>query len=406
MPGIGIVGAGISGLQLALRLQQEGFQTTLYADRSAEQVAAGPPLNLVVRFGHTRARERQLGVSHWNEPEYSMHGVWLNALGELELTFHGRLTEPGSNVDFRLYLPRLMADYVERGGTIEPVGAELESVLRLATRHDLTVVATGRKSVVAELFPRDSVRSAHTTPQRKLTAGFYTGIEPRPDFALHYQLCPGVGEIFSGPFLSLGGLTHGLNIEAVPGGPLEYLSELSYVDDPAGFRRAVLAELAEHAPGLRERIDGREFDLTRPIDLLQGGITPTVRTGWAELPHGGFAMAVGDAWVLNDPVTGQGANLGSHSAFVLADAILDGGPYDEKFCRRTEDAMWEFAGPVTEWTNAFLAPPPDHAVELLMAANEDPRIADAFVDNFNDPVRMWQVLGTPDGTATWLKEFV
>src|SRR5262249_40476677 len=151
------------------------------------------------------------------------------------LGFHGSLEEPGSNVDFRVYLPRLMADYVERGGTIEPVGADLESVLRLATRHDLTVVATGRKSVVAELFPRDPVRSTHTTPQRILTAGFYTGIEPRPDFALHYQLCPGVGEIFSGAFLSLGGLTHGLNIEAVPGGPLEHLSGLSYVDDPAGF---------------------------------------------------------------------------------------------------------------------------------------------------------------------------
>src|SRR5256885_4800467 len=52
------------------------------------------------------------------------------------------------------------------------------------------------------------------------------------------------------------------------------------------------------------------------------------------------------SWVVNDPVTGQGANLGSHSAFVLADVIAAGGPYGAEFCRRAEAAMWEFAGPV------------------------------------------------------------
>jgi hypothetical protein len=35
-----------------------------------------------------------------------------------------------------------------------------------------------------------------------------------------------------------------------------------------------------------------------------------VRAGWAALPGGKYAMAMGDAWVVNDPVTGQGANLG------------------------------------------------------------------------------------------------
>src|SRR5256885_15045136 len=105
------------------------------------------------------------------------------------------------------------------------------------------------------------------------------------------------------------------------------------------------------------------------------------------------------SWVVNDPVTGQGANLGSHSAFVLADVIAAGGPYGAEFCRRAEAAMWEFAAPVSQWSNAVLEPPPHHAVELLMAANDDHPIADAFGDNFNAPLQMWAAPAAAAGAA-------
>jgi 2-polyprenyl-6-methoxyphenol hydroxylase-like FAD-dependent oxidoreductase len=403
MSGIAIVGAGISGLHLALRLQQAGMPTTLYAERSPEDVAAGPPPNLAVRFEHTRARDRQLGVAPWDEPEYGMYGVNFAAAGDPPLDFWGGLTHPGSSIDFRVYLPHLMASYAERGGAIEILAPDPEAITTLATRHDLVVVASGRRSVT-QLFPRDPSRSPYTAPQRMITAALYLGIGQDPRNGLEYHLCPGVGEIFSIAFHTQQGTLRGINIEAIPGGPLEYLSTLSYEKDPRAFRTSVLKELAEHAPSLRERIDEHEFDLPRPRDVIQGGITPTVRAGWAALPEG-YAVAVGDAWVVNDPVTGQGANLGSHSAFALAEEILAGGPYDEAFCRRAEARMWEWAGPVTEWTNSFLLPPPPHALELLGAAGQDRRIADAFIDLFNDPVTMWKVLGSPDGTATWLRSF-
>jgi 2-polyprenyl-6-methoxyphenol hydroxylase-like FAD-dependent oxidoreductase len=360
-----------------------------------------------VRFGHTLARERTLGVDHWDSPDHTMYGAHFHA--PPPLGFYGELSEPGSAVDFRIYLPRLMADYAERGGKIERISPDVESVRRIAEHHDVVVVATGRRSI-AELFPRDPERSPYTEPQRILTAGFFRGIEPMARTALHYQLCPEVGEIFSIRMLSFDGPVHGMNIEAIPGGPLERLAHLSYEADPAGFNRAVLTLLAEHAPQLRARIDDRVFDLARPGDLLQGGITPTVRSAWTVLTEGKplsqrkYCLAVGDAWVVNDPIAGQGANLGSHSAFVLAEEIIAGPPYEEAFCRRAEEAMWAYARPVTEWSNAFLRPPPPHALELLAAASAEPRIANAFLDNFNDPPGMWRALGTPDGAAAWLHE--
>lgn len=96
MPDIGIVGAGISGLHLALRLQQAGVTTTLYAERSPEAMAAGPPPNLAVRFEHTRARERELGVAPWDSPEYSMSGATFSAHGEPSLRFWGRMSQPAA----------------------------------------------------------------------------------------------------------------------------------------------------------------------------------------------------------------------------------------------------------------------------------------------------------------------
>jgi hypothetical protein len=399
LPDIGIVGAGISGLQLALRLQQAGVTTRLYSERTAAELAAARPQNLAVRFEHTRARERQLGVAPWDSPEYGMAGAAFSAHGEPSLGFFGRLRQPGSAVDFRVYLPHLMAEYENRGGDIEISPADAETVVALGNRHELVVVASGRRGVTG-LFPRDPTRSPYTEPQRVITAGLYRGFTRDPRDGLHFRLIPGIGEIFSIRLLTTEGPVTGVNIEAVPGGPLAHLAELTGLDE---LNRAVLAAFTEYVPGLRERIDEREFGLARPNDLLRGAITPTVRTGWAALPGNTYAMAVGDAWVVNDPVAGQGANLASHSAFVLAEEIITGGPYDESFCRKAEARMWEYARPVTEWSNAFLQPPPQHALQILVAASADERIADAFVDNFNDPVTQWNALGTPEGAEAWLR---
>jgi hypothetical protein len=183
--------------------------------------------------------------------------------------------------------------------------------------------------------------------------------------------------------------------EAVPGGPLELLTHLP-CDDLQGFTRTVESLLAEHAPRVAERID--TLALLGPDDLLQGALTPVVRQPWAVLPTGRIALAIGDAWITNDPITGQGANLGSHCAWVTADAIVAGGPYDESFAQRLGAKMWKFAGPVTEWTNASLQPPPDHVLAFLAAAAHDQKLADLFFNLFNDPVRLWAILSDPDRT--------
>ncbi|MGW1467988.1 styrene monooxygenase/indole monooxygenase family protein [Streptomyces sp. NPDC002308] len=400
MPDIAIVGAGISGLHLALRLQQAGVTTTLYAERTSEEVAAGRPLHLPVRFGRTRQRERELGVAHWEGRENGTYGVNLVAEGEPDIRFLGRLDEPASGVDFRVYLPRLTADYLERGGRVEVLKPEPAEIDRIAPRHDLVVVAAGRAAT--GLFARDEARSPYRTPQRVLTAGLLRGIAPVDPGHIHFQVTEG-GEIFSTRILTADGPVHGVVVEALPGGPLERLAAFDHLADPAGFAAELLGLIEKYAPDLRQRIDAREFALAKPGDALQGGITPVVRESWTTLPSGRIALALGDAWVVNDPLTGQGANLGSRSAFELADLITEGGPLDEDFARRAAARLWRIAEPVVGWSNLNIGPPAEHLGQIFVTATGDQRVADAFVRNFNDPEAMWEVVKSPEATASWLK---
>jgi 2-polyprenyl-6-methoxyphenol hydroxylase-like FAD-dependent oxidoreductase len=117
------------------------------------------------------------------------------------------------------------------------------------------------------------------------------------------------------------------------------------------------------------------------------------------LDDGRHALALGDAWVVNDPITGQGANIGSHCAWEMAAALAAADVVDENFAARLEEQLWAFAGPVSAWTNAFLEPPPPHVLELLGLASTRQPVADAFARGFADPARFATQLATPEGVA-------
>ena len=396
--GVGIVGTGISGLTLALLLQREGVETTVYSPSTPDGIRRSRLPNTVARFEPTLARERELGVDHWAFPDCTMTGLSFYAGVDPPVGFFGRSAGPIQAVDFRVLLPRFLEDYLERGGRLEvtegePAPADVE---RWSERHELIVVAVGRGSM-ATLFPRDPARSPYDRPQRRLCAALLRGIDLPDPLSVSFNVAPGAGEIFQMAVWSAEGMVSNLLIEAVPGGPLERLAEMRPDDDPAAFCAEVERLVAAHCPPIAERVHPGRLELLGPLDVLQGAVTPTVRRGWAPLGTGRFAVAVGDAWITNDPITGQGANLGSQCAWLLGRAVAAGGPYDEGFCQRVEAAMWEYAEPVTMWTNAFLGPPPPHVFGLLGAAASDPRVAAAFIDLFSDPPAMWRTVSSPDG---------
>src|SRR5689334_1244359 len=92
MTSIGIVGAGIAGLQLGLYLQQQGITTTLYSDKTATQILNSRLPNTPARFAHTVERERQLNVDHWSGTGIKLRYVEMYIGGDFPLAFRGDLT--------------------------------------------------------------------------------------------------------------------------------------------------------------------------------------------------------------------------------------------------------------------------------------------------------------------------
>ncbi len=400
MTGIGIVGTGISGLNLALALQQRGVPSVVYAERTADELRGGRLPNSVVRYGPTISREAALGVNHWDGVEVRAERVYFGAVGT-PLSFSGPLPQGGSAVDFRILLPQLLDDFEDRGGSVVVGPVTPESVAELVNRHDLVVIASGRDKADA-FFPRDPARSVHDAPQRRLYAGLWHGVDQLDPPGLSYSLSPGAGEVFQAPFLSKDGPVSVVLVDAIPDGPLAPMTELTYESDAAAFEALTMRLLHDHAPGIRERVTEAEFHLTDPLDVFQGALTPTVRRGWSEVTPGRFAVALGDAWVLNDPITGQGANLGSACAAELAALIVENDTYDERFCEEVDRRLWALAEPVCMFTNAFLAPPPPHVLGVLGEATADQRVADAFIANFADPAAMCSALASEAGAAQFL----
>lgn len=392
---VGIVGAGIAGLHLALRLRQLGVPATVYSGQTPDGMRAARPRAFPSRFAATQSREHSLGVAHWPG---RISGWDFVLAGDRPLAFHADLGTASGVVDLRVYLPRLLEDFADRGGDVR---VEVDPLDRLAARHELVVVANGNRSV-GPLFPPVPDLSPYDRPQRLLCCGIYRGIGADKPDVMDVQFVPGVAEMLRFAWLTPTGPAHVLAFEALPGGPLAGLAELDAAADPAGFDRAVLAALGTWFPAVRDRV-ADDFGLLGPGELVQGGLVPVVRRGWARLTDQVGALAIGDAWITNDPLAAQGANLGSWTAFAAADAIAaHRGPYDEAFCRAASARFWPHASAVVGWSNAFLAELPPHGHDLLAAAAADPGVADAYANAFDDPELMWRTLSGPAAVAEFI----
>jgi len=402
---VAIVGAGTAGLHLALLLQKRGLEPTLYAERSADEVLRGRLPNTVVHNYRTRAREREIGANLWDESAPPIEGHWHSIpAGPQPLDFPGYFPNPSLSVDYRLYQSRLLEEFEERGGRVEVGAVGADDLNRLAARHDLIAVSTGRGGLT-ELFPPIAARSPFREPARRLSGGLYTGIADAGDpHHVVLSLLGPLGEIINIPMQTHDGVLEVLLFECVPGDDLEAVALTPYVDDPKTHDRLVLEKIRTYAPRVYERVDESSFGVADPSSILQGAIVPTVREGYARLGGGTYAIALGDAHVLLDPVVGLGANAASISAFVVGEAILEGGPYDEAFCRRVDERRLPAVLAHFDFTNFMLAPRP-HLFEIIGAMSQNPALSNDFTDNFTDPARHLEHLASPEATAAYVASF-
>jgi 2-polyprenyl-6-methoxyphenol hydroxylase-like FAD-dependent oxidoreductase len=400
---IGIIGAGVAGLHLGLHLRQHGVDAVILTDTRPEDYRGARLQNTVAHHHGTLALERALGIDHWPVEQCGYFAHYHYFGGEFPLAFRGHPTAAGRSVDYRIYLPQLMADFAERGGVIEYGAIAEHDVPALVQRFDLIVVCTGR-TPLGRLFARDARHSPLEKPQRSLQAGLFTGIRGQEPRGVMLSIAPGHGELVELPILSFGGPVTGLLLENLPGGDFEELQHLRYEDDPRRFRETFLAKLATHHPLIHERIDAQSFDLCSPRDQLQGAITAVVREGHRPLGDEKWAIALGDAHVTVDPALGQGANAAAYAAAILGEEIVRQDIFDERFCEEVDARRMDRILCAARWTQRMLEPPSAELRQLIAVMSQNQALLDAFSDGFSRPDLQWRRLGTPARILRWIAE--
>ncbi|MFG2761381.1 styrene monooxygenase/indole monooxygenase family protein [Streptomyces wuyuanensis] len=400
-----IVGAGQSGLQLALGLQAQGYEVTLMSNRTADEIRSGRVMSTQCMFHTALQHERDLQINFWESQAPKIEGLGVSVSGpesQRVIDWVGKLDGYAQSVDQRLKMAGWMETFAQRGGQLVIHGAAVSDLDYFARTYDLVLVSAGKGELVS-MFGRDASRSPYSEPQRALAVSYVHGLGPRPEHpdydAVRCNLVPGVGELFIMPTLTLSGRADILFWEGIPGGPLDVFQG---VKDPAEHLSLTLELMEKYTPW--EYARATKVELTDANGTLAGRYAPTVRNPIGRLPGGGLVLGVADVVVANDPITGQGSNSASKCAASYLTSIVEHGdkPFDEEWMQATFDGYWETAQHVTKWTNAMLGVPPEHVLNLIGAAGQLQPVADRFANGFNDPSDFENFFFDPEKTSAYL----
>ncbi|MEU7769266.1 styrene monooxygenase/indole monooxygenase family protein [Nocardia sp. NPDC049190] len=399
------MGAGQAGLQLGIGLLDAGYEVKIVSNRTPEEIYNGRVSSSQCMFGTALAREHVLGIDFWSQRCPNIREMSLSVTdgnGGKGISWSSLLDLPAQSVDQRLKIPRWIAEFVRRGGTLEIRDATIDDLEEYRRDADLVVVAAGKGSI-ANLFERDIERSLYVNPQRALALTYVTGMAPRTsNSAISFNLVPGVGELIVFPALTTTGPCEIMLLEGLPGGPMDCFRG---VTDPQQHLEVTKRVVGEYFPWEAERCG--DAQLTDDLGVLAGRFAPTVRRPVGMLPSGASVLGMADVVVLNDPLTGQGSNNASKCAASYLSSILEHAdrPFDERFMSETFERYWDYTRYVVDWTNTLLGPTPWHVLQLVRAAGSNPRIARRFANGFDDPRDFFLWFMEATSARTYLDEF-
>jgi hypothetical protein len=402
---IAIMGAGQSGLHLAIRLVKNGYDVTIISERSAEEIFNGQPTGATYLFHDSLQLERELGLDFWSDTAYHSTGFNIN-FGKLDGNFafgiKSRTSKPGVSIDQRLKFYQWIKLFEKLGGKFVVSDTTPSDLLACTSQFDLVIVSSG-KGPLARLFTKDEERSTHEKPARKLVQLHINDFEhsDKTKFtSITLDALLGGGEIITAPFYQKDDIQCSFVLfECIPGGPMDVFDEATTASELlAKAKEMIRTYLPWRYPAFANA------EVIADNAFLKGAFTPVVRKPVVQLNSTAAVLGVGDTVILNDPIVGQGGNNASKMANVYAKAIIARGnePFDVEWMIQTFEEFWNYSKYVNRFSDIFLAPAQPHVIEVLGAATQNPEIASDFVNGFNHPPSIFPWLDDAEEAKKYL----
>lgn len=420
MSKIAIIGSGISGLLAGLGLLKQGHDVTIYSALSADDwLTKVPPTGTACRFGTSLDLERELGVNHWEDstPIEGIHLTFCPKMGRQLIDLMGRFSKMALAIDVRLQSYRWTHDFEERGGKVIVENVDVDRLDEIAKSADLTLVAAG-KGDIGNIFEVDAERSVYDKPQRNLAMFVMKNIDMDRShdgvpfqYGIKFNFFATAGEQFSIPYWHKDGYQcWNALFEARPGGIFDKFGDCKSGDE-------MLVRVKElfkaHIPWDYDWI--KDAELADEKGWLKGAFRPCFKKPVGVLPSGTKVMALGDMANSLDPIGGQGANNCYRQIRNLLKAVEENtsGSFDEDWMNETFDRFYETIGKATnEFNNLLLEEITPAAQRILIGQygsdgrvgndSVQQKIANAFVDNFDDPTVFTDKMLKPDEALTFV----
>jgi 2-polyprenyl-6-methoxyphenol hydroxylase-like FAD-dependent oxidoreductase len=407
---IAIVGGGHVGSVLGLALLSKGFDATILTHATPGQLRAGRILSSQCIWGTAGAIERRWAPSFWQDEYAGIGGFRIRtadaANGLVESDIEASLDARGNSVDQRLKMAVWLEHFEKQGGTLRFGELSVSDMEAVASEFDLTIVCAGKfRGDLGNLFPRDRERSRHDTAQR---VGAVVSIQGRKQelstasFAANeeWSVVPGIGDFFAIPAFCERGPCHVVCMEGFVGGPLDRFAN---VRQPQEILRLTRDIFERWLPWERGRWDG--VTLSDEGGSICGGFAPTVRQPVATMNSGRSIMAFGDAFVLLDPLTAQGANLHLKNIPLLLDQIDQAsGRFGRDWMEETTNLIWERSKPIEAVLEQYLNPRP-HLWDIFRAAHKSKQFSHWWVNaHFDKPTELLPWIEDADGTRHSLED--
>lgn len=378
-----IIGSGVAGLHLAYALRND-FDITVIERQSPDQIRRGRIMSTQVHFGPTRNRETRFNVPKWGEQPFieSIHIT----IGNQKL-FVGKLKDPASSVDQRLYYSYSINDLIEKGVSFRLEKVDRESVEVLINEFDLVIDCTGKNGPLLP-FSIEEDLSPFKTPQRKCIVGYFKGIKANTPLGVGVTVLPELGEVFEIPAVTEHGPATIMFIMAIPNSDLDVFKGIKSADE---FTLKMRSTAQQFFPEIYNRIDEKNFALCDEKSFLQTALTPIIRKPYLMVKNK-LVVGCGDSVFLNDPITGQGCNLSSYCAEQLYETLME--YKNSNWDVETGESYWnrtkQYVKEVTEWTNAMTKPLPEHIVQLLFQSAQDQVKANEIAEWFANPTKAYE----------------